>query len=511
GQLEHTQTVLGSRPAERSAWIGFIPGALALLALARGRGRFWLGLALISWVLALGPFLKLLGEPLVVHVDGRASYVTMPMVVFEGLPLLNINRTPGRFSFALALAVSCLATKGMALLVTSSGLQGHWRRLVTTLLLLALILFDYQWYWPLPAREAHIPAEIAGLANRSGVRAVLDIPVLRTLYDKEALWLQTAHQKPLLGGYIIRGSPVNPARLRLLQETLDPALLQVAGADIVILHLRYALQEQYELAEAMLGPPVYLDENYAVFETPDTDAGPVQFVPPESEQRFRREIQVPVYSPRTGWLEVSADLKPGGRDLQVLLDETVLQRWAASSGETRTYTARLPLQAEDWHMLTIMPVPRCSTVADPVLVCPDEELENFRLELVPATFLQARFEEGVELQAASLPVRAQAGEELTLRLYWGLARGSDGFDVRFVHLLDGTGRRVAQSDEAPGPLAAGSQIADRVNLPLPDDLPAGEYSVWLGWYRYPEIRRLSLLEPAGLEGDIFPLGVVKVE
>ena len=511
GHLEHALPVLGPRPAERSSWVGFIPGALALLALSRGRGRFWLGLALFSWVLALGPLLKLLGEPLTVLVDGRSSFLTLPLIFLEDLPVLNLSRTPGRFSFALALAVACLATIGMSTLAANWRLQGGRRRLVTTLLLLALILFDYQWYWPLPARDAHIPAEIASLAKRSDVRAVFDVPALRTLYEKEALWLQTAHQKPLLGGYVIRASPVNPARLGLLQQTLDPALLRLAGADIVILHFRYASQEQYELAEARLGPPIYLDENHAVFETPETDAGPVQFVPPEPTQGIRNEFQVPVYSPQTGWLDVSAVLTQGRRDLRVLLDDIPVASWPRSARGSGARAVSLPLQADAWHMLTIMPVPRCSTVADPAVVCPEVELNNFRLEVVPAPFVQARFGEGVELRAASLPEQAQAGEELTLRMHWFMEEGRDRFDVRFVHVLDGEGVLVAQSDEDSGSLPAGSEYVERAGLQLPEDLPAGEYSVWLGWYRYPEIRRLPLIEPAGPGGDILPLGIVRIE
>lgn len=514
GRLEYTHRVLESYIAERSAWIGLAAGGLALVALLRGRGRFWLALALLSWLLALGPFLSVLGEPLTVQVDGHASYVTLPQLLLEGLPVLNINRTPGRFSFALALAVACLATRGMALLAASPGLQGRRRRVAATSLLLALILLDYQWYWPLPAGAAHIPAEIAGLANRSDVRAVLDIPVQHTLFDKEALWLQTGHQKPILGGYVIRGSPVNPARLRLLQETLDPALLQAAGADIVIVHLRYVSQRLYELAGARLGPPIYLDKYYAVYETPAADAASSPaFIPPATTQRIQDELQAPLYSPRTGWLEVSADMTAGGRDLRVLLDAREALRWRAPAegDEARTRRASLALQADGWHMLTIMPAPQCSTVADPVLLCPQEEIENFRLEVTPATHLQADFEEGVTLRAGTPPQRARAGEELVVRLFWELARGRSQFDVRFVHLLDASGQLVAQSDEAPGPLPAGGQLADRATLPLPEDLPAGEYSLWLGWYRHPELRRLMLIGPEGPQGSVFPLGVVRVE
>lgn len=511
GQLEFSMSVLGSRPAERSSWIGFIPGALALLALARGRGRIWLGLALLSWVLALGPLLKLLGDPVTVLVDGRASYLTMPQVLFEGLPVLNLERTPGRFSFALALAVACLATIGMARLAADRRLQAGRRRHVLAAALLALVLFDYQWYWPLPTFDASIPAEIAALGQRPGLRAVLNVPADFRRSRNAAMWLRTAHGLPIFGGQVTRRSPANPARLGLLKETMDPALLRAAGADVVILHLRFASQEQFELAEARLGPPIYLDENYAVYETPETDALPIQYIPPAAEQRFRSKFHLPVYAPRTGWLDVNADLAEGGRDLRVLLDDVTVATWSRSARGSGARAVSLPLQADAWHRLTFMAVPRCWTVANVALRCPEVELENLRVEVVPAPFVQARFAEGVDLRAASLPEQARAGEELKVRLHWFLERGRDEFDVRFVHVLDETGRLVAQSDEAPGLLTAGSEFVERADLQLPGELPAGEYSVWLGWYRYPEIRRLPLIEPAGGAGDLLPLGVVRIE
>ena len=189
--------MLGSYIGERSAWIGLVAGSLALLALLRGRGLFWLGLALLAWLLALGPLLNLLGKPVTVQVDDHASYVTLPSVFFEGVPLIQLSRTPGRFSYALALAIACLATLGAALLFAQPRLRSRLRQTLLLTLLLAAILFDYQWFWPFPTLNATIPAEITALGQRDDLRAVLDIPVRNRSPDKEALWLQTAHQLPL--------------------------------------------------------------------------------------------------------------------------------------------------------------------------------------------------------------------------------------------------------------------------------------------------------------------------
>ncbi len=511
GQLGFTREVLGSYIGERTAWIGLVAGSLALLALLRGRGLFWLGLALLAWLLALGPILNLLGNPVTVRVDDHASYVTLPSVIFKGVPLLQLSRTPGRFSYALALAIACLATLGAAQLFAQPRLRSRLRQTLLLTLLLAAILFDYQWFWLFPTLNATIPAEITALGQRDDLRAVLDVPVRNRSPDKEALWLQTAHQLPLLGGHVTRESPANPARLELLEATLHPALLRHAGADIVIVHRRYAWQHLLSLAEAQLGPPIYQDEIYAVYETPATDAAPPLHAPLESSLRFKESFEVPLYAPQDGWLDVSADMWAGGRDLLLLLDKVPLQRWSWSLQEADLKHVSLPLRAGAWHMLTFVPEPACLRALAAGLVCPEEALERFTLEFVPTALQQARFAEGVTLLAGSLPAQADAGNELVLRLHWEFAQGRDEHDVRFVHLLDDEGQLVAQSDETPGLVPAGSQLSERIVLTLPVALPPGEYRAWLGWYRYPQNTRLPLLEPADARDDILPLGVVRID
>ena len=370
GQLDITYEVLGNNFGERSAWIGLVAGALALLALVRGRGRFWLGLALLAWLLALGPLLNVLGKPVTVQVDGHASFVTLPSMLLQDLPLIQLERTPGRFSYALALAIACLATLGAALLFGQPRFRSRLRQALLLTLLLAAVLFDYQWFWPFRTRDATIPVEITALGQRDDLRAVLNVPARSKRAVKEALWLQTAHQLPLIGGQVTRSSPVNPARLVLLEQTLDPALLRLAGADLVIVHRRHAEPQLLSQAWAQLGPAIYQDETLAVYETPATDAAPLLHVPLEPSLHFKRSFEVPFYAPRDGWLDVSAEMRAGGRDLLLLLDNILLQRWSWSPQEADLKHASLPLRAGAWHMLIFVPEPGCSKVASPAMVCP---------------------------------------------------------------------------------------------------------------------------------------------
>ena len=511
GQLDYTREVLGATIGERSGWIGLVAGALAILTLLRGRGRFWLGLALLTWLLSLGPLLNLLGQPLTIQADDHASFIALPWAFLKLLPLMDLVHTPGRFSYALALAVACLATQGAALLFGQPRFRSRQRQALLLTLLLVAILYDYQWYWPFPTRNAAIPEQIAELRQRSDLRAVLNIPARNSAAIKDSLWLQTAHQLPLIGGMVTRRTPVNPARLELLQSTLDPALLRLAGADVVIVNLRRTSDLHHELVETQLGPALYQDRYLAVYETPATDAAPLLHAPLKSSLRFKEPFGVPLYAPQDGWLDVSAEMWAGGRDLLLLLDKVPLQRWSWSPQEADLKHASLPLRAGAWHMLTFVPEPGCSKVASPVMVCRGEVLDNFTMDILPATSRQARFAEGVTLLAGSLPARVVVGDELVLRLHWEFAQARDDLDVRFVHLLDAGGQLVAQSDETLGLVAAGSQLSERISLALPAALPPGEYSAWLGWYRYPQITRLPLLEPADSGGAVLPLGVVRID
>lgn len=95
------------------------------------------------------------------------------------------------------------------------------------------------------------------------------------------------------------------------------------------------------------------------------------------------------------------------------------------------------------------------------------------------------------------PDMLQAGDQVKLRLSWSrVANGGPraAFPERdytvFVHLLDATGNRVTQGDGVPGYLGVlpttlwqpGEPVLDEHAVTLPGDLPAGRYSLLIGWY-----------------------------
>ena len=118
-RFDFTRQVLGVNIDEGAAYVGVIAALLGLVAVWKVKAaRWWLILALVAWVLALGPLLKVFDQPVSFTVDGFTSSVTLPFALIANLPLISLARTPGRFDFVLALAVSVLAGYGAAWLWT---------------------------------------------------------------------------------------------------------------------------------------------------------------------------------------------------------------------------------------------------------------------------------------------------------------------------------------------------------------------------------------------------------
>ncbi|MDD5779410.1 MAG: hypothetical protein PHU95_08175, partial [Candidatus Thermoplasmatota archaeon] len=87
------------------------------------------------------------------------------------------------------------------------------------------------------------------------------------------------------------------------------------------------------------------------------------------------------------------------------------------------------------------------------------------------------------------PGPAAPGSTLAVTLVWhAVETPAANYDV-FVHLLDAAGNILAQDDGPPGDgrlptlgWLPGEYLADSHVLPLPTNLPAGEYRLAVGFY-----------------------------
>jgi hypothetical protein len=380
--LEYPRRVLGIDPFEGASYAGIVAAALALIAIWKvRRARGWLAAAALAWVFSLGPLLKLFDSPLALRVDGYATHISLPWALFQNLPVLSIARTPGRFNFAVGFAVAVLAGYGAAYL---------WARLKASvrpfvlLALMALIAFEYQFFWELPTVPATIPDAIAALGARDDVRAVFDIPWEHRLTDKDAMYLQTGHGLPMIAGHITRTTPLNPAVGYLLQRTLDPALLERAGADIIILHKQW--DDEAGLTDAFLrvrlGAPIFEDERFAVFDVPPyTGDAPGFIASVELPEAIADQGSIYFYAPQPGTVtlrgQVAAD---GARRARLALDSEIILEWTVQ-GQIGL-DVPVELDSAGYHTLTIAADPPCPVDSDPTLRCnalrvSDVELENY--------------------------------------------------------------------------------------------------------------------------------------
>ncbi|NWF67871.1 MAG: hypothetical protein HXY40_02180 [Chloroflexi bacterium] len=498
--LGYNRAVLGLNMSEGSGYIGLFAAALALVGVGRVRAARWLLLlAFTAWVFSLGPLLNIRGAPLVVSIGSAyQTYMPLPWALFQSLPLLDISRTPGRFNFVVGLCVALLAAYGISRFPVTQWMRARKAfpalKSMLTALLIALIIFDYQAFWPLPTIPAQVPAAIAALAQRDDVRAVFNVPWDNLLAAKEALYLQTAHGLPLIAGHITRQTPVNPALLTILQETLDPALLRQAGADVVIVQRAGYYDADGTLfarAQRQLGAPLYADETFAVFDVPASDTlSPLVVSPPAST--FENSGALYVYNAQRGWLTLLTRVTDVGQNpqLTITLDSIV-------NASARAGLAVVPLHTAGYHTINFSVQPHCPPhYAAPLLTC------NARIEAVipmPEAFVAddfaapVTFANGVTLRGAQLAHQPGFDGTMWALLWWRFAAPPPAGAVRFVKVLDVQGEQVAGSDETL--VITTEQLAEA--LPLDTVLPAGEYRVYVGWYTYPDLNRFALLSGGG--------------
>ncbi len=144
--------------------------------------------------------------------------------------------------------------------------------------------------------------------------------------------------------------------------------------------------------------------------------------------------------------------------------------------------------------------------------------EGQRLD-VPATNHVVNFGDQIALLGYNASDTAlSAGDTLDLTLYWQAQRPLDIDYQVFVHILDGEGAPVAQSDKLnPGEFPTrrwpmDQYVPDTHRLTLPAGLPPGDYTVSTGMWVQSEGWRLPVFDDAGRTiGDRADLFVLRVE
>jgi len=198
----------------RSLWLTlfFLGFFLVGLAGRRWPGKWlWFGLAVTSFLIALGPTREIFGTP-----------VPMPFRLFAlVIPPLKISRYPACFILLGLVAVTP---------ILAAGLQGAFRtRLlgIAVTAVAALLLLGVTWErligLNLRFEATRTPAAYERLANDPAVGALVEVPLRDVWLHRFSMYGQIVHRRPIAEGGVTR---VGSASLRFLKSPGLMALLE---------------------------------------------------------------------------------------------------------------------------------------------------------------------------------------------------------------------------------------------------------------------------------------------
>lgn len=183
--------------SEGSAWLGFVPALLLWSAWRQRRviedWRLWRGAGLVFLLWSLGPYL---------YVMGANTGAVLPAILLRYVPIVNNARIPGRAIVIVYLAVAMLAAR-----VIAGWPAPRQKRLVW--LCAAAVVADYL-AMPLPIYGL-APSSVDSYLAAAPAGAVCELPVgVRDgfgeigRFDHRALYHQTVHHHPIVGGFVAR-------------------------------------------------------------------------------------------------------------------------------------------------------------------------------------------------------------------------------------------------------------------------------------------------------------------
>ena len=178
----------------RETFIGFpllIFAVIALLTIREKMVRVAAGVAIVFFILSLGPTLK---------VFGTETGVPMPYALLMKIPPFALSRTPVRLVVMGIFFLTIVAASGIAW--TQNTLRSRLgSRLSFVVPLVVFVWTAAEAYAPLPRQPSFVPPpELANLLNGP----VLNLPASR--FDGYASLLQVFHKQPIATGYISRFS-----------------------------------------------------------------------------------------------------------------------------------------------------------------------------------------------------------------------------------------------------------------------------------------------------------------
>lgn len=507
-----------------SAYLGIVAIGLAAVGVVKQRERqrawFWLGLAVVCFILALGPRLWFNGGP---------TDIPLPYKLVEWLPPIQMLGHPRRFSALLGLPVAILG--GYGALALRGWLRPQERRFahsaVFVLLLAPLILVDYHSI-PMSMVSARIPAFFATLADQPDDFAIVGLPGKRH-HTEYYMFYQTVHDHPILGGHVSRlpsqaleyassipliDGMYEQGDINLEADDISRqlSLLAEAGFRYIVVDKRLAEPKQIrEWGSYLMISPRYEDEEVIVYSTTPVVGQDFSLEREMGGGVGLIQADLSVEGVRPGdKLELDViwgTTAPPGADLQV---EIALVNSEGEIGQAERFdispswpTGEWPANAivRDRYALTFdvwlnggmydvvlrllqdgQPVGREVQMGEVEIQLPER---NFA---VPPISREVGAAFGNDLRLLGYDLTTEA-DELHITLYWQALHRMDTNYAMFVHVLDASsGEIVSQVDVVPYGFTyftvwweAEEVVSDQIVIPL-EGVPAGTYTLAVGAY-----------------------------
>jgi len=493
---------------ESIAYLGWVPLILSIIG-ARTRwqeGKIWVVLAVIAGILALGPLLKIGGHLVRVPVEDDYYPIVMPYAYIGRLPFFKWSRTPGRLDVLVMLSIAVLSAFGFKQVSSWSVWEAKSRFSLLFFISLSILL-GYLVKYPFPTIPAKVPESLLELRDNMSDLAVLNLPMSNDSDNLKSIYLQTIHQRPIVGGRVYRDIPgglrlhsflsqllISPMHKDIIPTPTNESRYEVLNALEIGWVLYDALADRESTARSSLrsrlGDPVETTDEIDVFSVPSIDLGsdilvwtlgdgwyPIQDWGEKLGRWFNHRGVVYIFSghERSGRLSFTAI--PGQKlsHLKVLVNGVSVGHFVV--GDWMEYhTQPIQLQSginvveliDERGSQIYVGDPRCaggSPISGPYPVQPpcdpadrtarELSLAISNLRLIPRdenlSFTSAgiQFGDAIELVGFNTSPKVKPGKCLDLHLVWrATAHPAKDFTV-FIHLLNKNGELVAQDDAQP--------------------------------------------------------------
>jgi hypothetical protein len=522
-----------------NVYLGYLVILLVVVGVFKARrvAWLWMGLALVSWLMAMGPALRF----------NKQVYenIPLPYALVKEFVLFKLMREERRFAILLALPVAVMAAYGVMFLRDWARTKLPNRYLPVLFAVLVLLLCVDYLQIPLRTFDTEISPYYATLAEEPGQFGLLNLPTGR---DRSPFLMlcQTVHGKP-----IVEGSVARPPREATAFVENNPFLLYQQDYRMMNPDLPDVSRQLAVLAEANIRY-VIINEQYA-FPWEKEDWHTYLAYRPVHEDEF---IEVYRTDPKAGRdFDVSQELY-GGIGLTRVISSTdsiapeslmeVAVVWGTTAVQHEDFTVELALVDETGHAqqsavfppvagwptsewpASALGIGRYAFQVDPRLpggsyaltlsLVKGDALERVGrtvvlrngLEMsIPSrvftpppmqTEVEATFGDDLGLLGYDLDL---GNDELKVVLHWQALRRMDRSYKFFLHLYAEDNEVVAQADVVPRDWTyptswweAEEIVSDEVRLPL-SGVASGRYRLAVGVY-HPETGDRLLVYAEGL-------------